>query len=126
MKQITNTRKIYDPTKENKYIIYIDASNLYGWGMSRYLPYIGFKWVKDFDNFAVNWISKNSLYGYILEVYLEYPDELDNLCNNYLLAPEKLEITYDMFSNYCKKIADKYSIKVGGVKYLVASLNKKN
>ena len=94
--------------------------------MSRYPLYTGFKWVKNFDNFAANWISKNSLYDYIVEVYLEYQDELHNLCNNYLLAPEKLEITYDMFSNYYKKIADKYSIKVGGVKNLVPSLNKKN
>ena len=30
-----------------------------------------------------------------------------------------------MMSNYCKKIADKYSIKVGGVKKLVANLSKK-
>ena len=38
--------KNYDPTKESKYIIDRDANNLYGWGMSRYLPYCEFKWVK--------------------------------------------------------------------------------
>ena len=68
------------------------------------------------DNFDVNSISKNSIYGYILEVDLEYPDELHNLHNEYPLALEKLEITSDMLSNYCQKIADKYSIKVGGFK----------
>ena len=88
--------KNYDPTKESKYIIDLDANNLYGWGMSRYLPYGEFKWVKNVDNFDVNSISKNSLYGYILEVDLKYPDELHNLPNDYPLAPEKLEITYDM------------------------------
>ena len=36
--------------------------------------------------------------------------------NDYTLAPEKLAIPYDMLSNYCKKIADKYEIKVGDVK----------
>ena len=41
------------------------------------------------------------------------------------LAPEKLEITYDMLSDYCKKIADKYGIKVGGVKKLVPTLDNK-
>ena len=81
---------------------------------------------KNVDNFVVNSNSKNSLYGYILEVYLEYPDELHNLHNDYLLAPEKVEITYNMLSNYCKTIVDKYSIKVGGIKELVPNLSKKN
>ena len=84
--------------------------------MSRYVPYDEFKWVKHVDNFDVNWISKISLYGYIFDADLEYQDELHNLQNDYPLAPEKLEITFNMLSNYCKKIADKYSIKVGGVK----------
>ena len=52
----------------------------------------------------------------ILEVYLEYTDELDVLHNDYPLAPEKLAIPYDMLSNYCKKIADEYGIKVGHAK----------
>ena len=44
-KQITNNKannkymKNYDPTKESKFIMYLDESNLYGWGMSQYLPY---------------------------------------------------------------------------------------
>ena len=32
----------YDSSKENKYITYDDANNLYGWVMSQYLPYSGF------------------------------------------------------------------------------------
>ena len=93
----------YDPTKESKYIIDLDANNLYGWRMSRYLPYGELKWVKIVDNFDVNSISKNSLCGYNLEVDLKYPDELHNLHNDYPLSSEKLEITY-MLSNYCKKL----------------------
>ena len=75
--------KNYDPTKESKYIIDLDANNLYG----------EFKWVENVDNFDVNSISKNSLYGYILEVDLKYPDESHNPHNDYPLAPEKLKIT---------------------------------
>ena len=87
--------------------------------------YLELKWVKSVDNFDVNSISKNSLYGYILEVDLEYPEELHYLQNDYPLAPEKRNITYDMLPNYCKKISGKYSIKVGGVKKLVPNLSKK-
>ena len=50
---------------------------------------------------------KKSDRGYILEVDLEYPDELHELHNDYPLAPEKLAVSSDMLSKYCKKIADK-------------------
>ena len=29
----------YDNSKENQFIMYLDANNLYGWAMSQYLPY---------------------------------------------------------------------------------------
>ena len=95
--------KNYDPTNPSKYIAYLDENNLYGWGMSGYFPYGGFKWLKNVDNFDVNSISKNSLIGNILEVDLEYPEEWQKLHNDYSLAPEKLAIPYDM-SDYCKKL----------------------
>ena len=44
------------------------------------------------DGFDVNSISEKSSIGYILEVVLEYPDELPALCNDYPLAPEKLAV----------------------------------
>ena len=47
--------------------------------------------------------------------------------NDYPLAPEKLAISDDMLSDYCKKIADEYEIKVGDVKKLIPNLvNKTN
>ena len=61
--------------------------------------------------------------GYILEVDLEYSDELHN---DYPLAPEKLEISDDMLSKYCIEIAKEYGIKVGGVKKLVPNLANKS
>ena len=114
-------------TKPSKYL---DKNNLYGWAMSRYLPYGGFKWFKNVDNFNVNLISdcnsiKKSSAGYISEVYLEYPEELHKLHNDYPLAPEKLSIPYNMLSDYGKKIAGKYGIKVGDVKKLIPNLGDK-
>ena len=57
-----------------------------------------------------------NLTGYFLEVNLEYPDELHELHNDYPLAPEKRAVSSDILSEYCKRIADKYEIKVGEVK----------
>ena len=100
-------------------------NNLYGWAMSEYLPYGGFKWLKNVDEFDVMSISEKSPIGYFLEVDLEYPDELHELHNDYPLAPEKLAVTNDILSNYCKSIADKYEIKVGDVKKLIPNLGNK-
>ena len=69
--------------------------------MNRYLPYGGFKWLKNVDKSDVNSITENSSIGCIIEVDFEYPDELHYLHNNYPFAPEKLAILYDMLSNYC-------------------------
>ena len=35
--------KNYDNTKENIFIRYFDANNLYGWAMTQYLPYGNFR-----------------------------------------------------------------------------------
>ena len=40
-----------DRTKTSKFISYLDMNNLYRWAMSRYLPYGGFKLLKNADNF---------------------------------------------------------------------------
>ena len=37
--------KSYDPIKESKQFIYLDANNLYGYAMSKFLPKSGFKWI---------------------------------------------------------------------------------
>ena len=86
---------------QNHQYTYLDMKNLYDCGMSDYLPYVGFKLLKNVDNFDVNSISKKSPIGYILQVYLEYSDELHVLHNDYPLAPEKLAIPYDILSDYC-------------------------
>ena len=119
--------KFYDDSKSSEYILYLDANDLYGRAMSQYLSYIGFKWLnqKEIDKFDVNLISENSFDGYILEVDLQYPDELHELHNDYPLAPEKIEINYDMLSKYCSNIANKYDIKIGGVNKLVPNLGNR-
>ena len=98
----------YDPKKHSTFISHIDMNNLYGWAMSEYLPYERFKWSKNIDKFDVMLISEKSLIGYFLEVDIEYPDKFHKLHNDYPLAAEKLAVSSDMMSKYCKKIAEKY------------------
>ena len=93
----------YDPKNLSKFITYLDMNNLYGWTMSNYVPYGGFRWFKNVDGFDVNSISEKSPIVYISEVDPQYSDELHVLHNDYPLAPEKLTIPYDMLSDYCKK-----------------------
>ena len=69
----------YDPKKLSKFIIYLDMNYLYGWAMSIYLLYGGFKWLKYVVGFDVNSISRKSPIRYDLEIDLEYPDELHYL-----------------------------------------------
>ena len=76
--------------------------------MSEYLPYEEFEWLKNVDEFEVNSINEECEIGYFHEDDLEYPDELHKLHDDYPLAPEKLAVSIDIFSNYCKEIADEW------------------
>ena len=119
--------KEYDKKAPSKYIMYLDANNLYGWAMSQYLPTGGFRWMteKQINNINLAKYNDNSKKGVILEVDLEYPKELHDLHNDYPLAAEKVKVTKDMLSSYCQKIADKYNISTGLVRKLIPTLRKK-
>ena len=119
--------KNYDRNKPSKYIIYLDANNLYGWAMSQYSPTGGFKWLseKQIDKINLATYEKDSKKGLIVEVDLEYPKELHKLHNDYPVAPEQIQVNKDMLSEYCKQIAEKYNISTGLVAKLIPTLNKK-
>ena len=46
--------------KQSTFISYLDMNNLYGWAMSKYLSYEGFKWLKNFDQFDVISINEKT------------------------------------------------------------------
>ena len=116
--------KTYDEKAPSKYIMYLDANNLYGWAMSQYLPTGGFKWLKQkqIDKIDLAKYKEDSKKGLILEVDLEYPSELHSSHNTYPLGPEKVKVSRDMLSDYCKTIADKYNISTGLVNKLIPTL----
>ena len=103
--------KSYDEKAPSKYIMYLDANNLYGWAMSQYLPTGGFRWMTD-KQIDLAKYKEDSKKGLILEVDLSYPQELHDLHIDYPLGPENVKVTEDMLSEYSKRIAKKYKILV--------------
>ena len=86
--------KGYNKNKPSKYLMYLDANNLYGCAMSEKLPTHGFKWLTSgemenlFNNQIVQVWEKTTC---ILEVDLEYPEKLHDPHNDYPLCPERVE-----------------------------------
>ena len=117
----------YDKTKPEKYITYLDMNNLYGYAMSEYLPYRGFKWVKINNETAKRILNKkyDDLHGYFLEVDLDYPENLQKEHNDLSMAPEKIKVKDEMLSLYCLEIKNKNDIKTGDINKLVPNLMQK-
>ena len=86
--------KKINKNKLSKYLMYLDANNLYGCVMSEKLPIHSFKWLssgemeKLFNNQVVQIWEKTPC---ILEVDLEYPENLHDLHNDYPFCPERVE-----------------------------------
>ena len=117
----------FNENKPSKYIMNLDANNLYGWAMSQCLPTGQFKWLTKEQMKKTNlaYFLEDDDEGIILEVDLEYPEELHDLHNDYPLAPEKIKVNKNMLSEYCKKISEKFNISSGQVNKLITSLNRK-
>ena len=85
----------YDKNKESSYIQYLDANNLYGKAMMEKLPVRGFRWMTDIsrmDEEFVRGYDKNDIKGYILEMDVDYPNELQNLHSDFPFLAESIVI----------------------------------
>ena len=82
----------FNKNKPSKYLMYLDANNLYGCGMSMKLPTHGFKWLTggEMEKIYENRHNLNKI-PCILEVDIEYPENLHDLHNDYPLCPEKVK-----------------------------------
>ena len=78
--------EVFNPEQVTKYLIYLDANNLYGWAMSQPLPTGGFKWlvgeelklpIEDFPPCFV-------------KVDLEYPENLHDNFKEFVPAPDNI------------------------------------
>ena len=117
----------YDPSKPNKYIMYLDASNLYGWAMSKPLPKRDFKWKRVMPTEEEILKKKeNAKNGWILEVDLEYPAELHEQHYSYPLAPKKKVVKKECMSDYQKRLMKELELKPPDSKKLLLTLEDKS
>ena len=102
----------------NKYLLYLDANNLYGYSMSQKLPYKNFKWSND--------LTLNKIQTGIYEVDISIPKELHNKFKDYPLAPEIKSI--NNLSEYQKYLNNKLNIRYNenDKKLILDLLPKKN
>ena len=128
------TRKVHDKSSNkkvnkklktndsNKFILYLDANNLYGHSMSKSLPYKNFKWSNDLT------LNPKNLQTGIYEVDIEIPKELHDKFLDYPLCPEIKRINEDMLSEYQKYLNNKLNIKYNekDKKLILDLLSKKN
>ena len=76
----------FDSSRPSKFVPYLDANNLYGWAMMKPLPVGGFHWMTGDE------LERWREFPCVLEVDLEYPEELHDFHNDYPLAPERIKI----------------------------------
>ena len=114
------------PAKPNKYIMYLDANNLYGWAMSKPLPKRDFKWKRVMPT-KEDIIKKkeNAKNGWILEVDLEYPKELHEEHNSFPLAPEKKQVKNEWMSEYQHSLIKDLDLKTPKCNKLLLTLQDK-
>ena len=116
----------YNPAEPANYITYLDANNLYGWAMSLPLPKSGLHWERVMPTeeqiMKMKWDSKK---GWILEVDLEYPEELHDWYNDYPLVPEKKVIGSDKMSEYQQRLMADLDLTMPNTEKLVLTLEDK-
>ena len=100
---IADNKYINKNTKNNKYLLYLDANNLYGFSMSQPLPYKNFNWS---NNLTLDKIQTG-----IYEVDIKIPTNLHNKFKDYPLTPEIKSIPENNLSEYQNYLNNKLKIK---------------
>ena len=107
--------KSYHPKEEWEHIIYLYASNLCVYAISKFPPTSGFKWI-DPKEFDMNKYTSNSSKVCVFKVDCEYPKELWELHNDCPLPTNEIEIKREILSDYQLKLADTYNIPIKSFK----------
>ena len=110
------------------FLLYEDANNLYGDGMSQKLPYKNFKWEKVDENKNIyNYLDQcNEDKGMVFKVDLEYgDDETRKKLMKYPPMPLSRKIEEEEISPYSRKFLKENNLKLGKEKKLILDLNDK-
>ena len=78
--------EIFNPKQNTKYLVYLDANNLYGWAMSQPLPTGGFTWMTD-EELSV---PIDEFPPCFVRVDLECPEDLHDCFAEFVPAPDNI------------------------------------
>ena len=87
--------KNYDSTKKSKYLMYVDANNLYGYAMSKRLPIDNFKWETNLSIFTADFVKnydEESDIGYLFVVDVIYHENLYKEHRDLPFLPDRSKI----------------------------------
>ena len=113
----------FDPNKPKTCIQYFDVNYLYWWAIFQALPTCGFEWIDPDTACQALQQPTDAEKGYILEVDIDYLQQLHNAHNAYLLVPERLKVDKAWMSDYQQGLQHKMYGR--GVEKLVPNLRDK-
>ena len=103
----------FDDFLPSSFGLMVDANNLYGGVMQQYtLPQNSFELDEDITLDSILSTSEDSIFGYILEVDLDYPEELHNSHSDFPLAPNRGAIKLEWFGEYQEELREKLGMRL--------------
>ena len=101
----------FNPNEKSSFIHYVDANNLYGASMSHPLPIGNFRWCEDIENLNIMELDPDGDTCYILEVDLNYPENLHVSHSDYPLAVERKVVLESQLSDFNRSFLEKMNKK---------------
>ena len=107
----------YVKSDENKKILYVDATNIYGHSMSQMLPYDEIEMWHGHPDKYWKWLDvilntpDDNEFVYFLEVDLIYPDNIKQKTKYFPFCPENKKIDPKKYNEYMKRIKPENNTK---------------
>jgi len=110
--------KAFNPSKPTTWIPYVDATNLYGWAMSQYLPIGNYKWevsrkyLEDNPNEQKKYLEKilntkaDAKRGYFLNIKAHFPLKTHDYLSDLPPAVENMAVSKNMLCPYTTELVD--------------------
>ena len=103
----------YDSSHPCRFLMFLNANNLYGKAMMDFLPVGGFRWITR-EELTVEFICgfpDEGEFGCFVDCTLFYSSALHNVHHDYPLAPVKWKVSYEDLSPHAKKMCDCHQLK---------------